>query len=109
MKFAVIVLVALSVSGCGDNSVSLGQITEKSKIQEAIRASLKDPESAKFGEWGLINEKSACMTVNAKNGFGGYTGDQEAYLHKTQNKWKFITIIDTMSHEQCIRTMTGFK
>lgn len=109
MKFAVMLLMVMGMSGCGDNSSSLSQITEESKIQEAIRASLKDPDSAKFGEWGLINEKSACMTVNAKNGFGGYNGDKEAYLHKIQNKWEFITLIDTLSHEQCIKTMTGFK
>lgn len=52
-------------------------------IENAVKAKLKDPDSAKF-EWpnGFVRytpangvETSAtCGTVNARNGFGGYTG-----------------------------------
>jgi hypothetical protein len=59
------------------------------QIESAVRAELKDPDSAKFawpngfvdGVWrdfygrkhaGLIT----CGTMNAKNGYGGYTGPE---------------------------------
>ena len=52
--------------------------TEKKAIQEAIRASLKDPESAKFGAMntGKFSDGnlSVCGWVTGKNSYGGYTG-----------------------------------
>ena len=99
MKFAVIVLMVLSMSGCGENS----------KIQEAVLVSLKDPDSAKFGKLTLLNEKRACMTVNAKNTLGGYTGDQEAYLQKFQNKWEVIMFDSSLGHEQCIKIQSKYN
>lgn len=47
------------------------------KSQEAITARLKDPDSVKFRNVGFYSGGSApvaCGEVNAKNGFGGYTG-----------------------------------
>jgi hypothetical protein len=60
-------------------------------VEQAIRASLRDPDSAKFS-WpygfaqgtyrSMWGRKTAgeliCGTVNAKNGFGGYTGPYAA-------------------------------
>jgi hypothetical protein len=50
-------------------------------IQKAVRASLKDPESARFGSIGATKSDkgviTACGMVNAKNSFGGYTGEKE--------------------------------
>jgi hypothetical protein len=56
-------------------------------IEDAMRAQLKDPDSAKFnwpngfvdGTWRNLygqkfTGKITCGTMNAKNGFGGYTG-----------------------------------
>lgn len=56
-------------------------------IENAVRASLKDPDSAKFdwpneftdGWYRIPFSKKVtgwitCGTVNAKNGYGGYTG-----------------------------------
>jgi|GEM_PF-3527733 hypothetical protein len=47
-------------------------------IHTGIKRVLKDPESARFGEIAAgIDDKGdtiACVHVNAKNGFGGYTG-----------------------------------
>lgn len=49
------------------------------RAKRAVTAVLKDPESAKFGyiypSAAMINV--ACGTVNAKNSFGGYTGEQK--------------------------------
>jgi len=54
--------------------------------QDRIRSILRDPESARFRKFsmaeGVLSDGSgrknrvACGYVNAKNGFGGYTGDQ---------------------------------
>jgi hypothetical protein len=49
-------------------------------VEEAVKQTLKDPGSAEFGTMSgkLTGEKSAivCGNVNAKNSFGGYTGDR---------------------------------
>jgi Na+-translocating ferredoxin:NAD+ oxidoreductase RnfG subunit len=46
------------------------------KAKQAVIRTLRDPESAKFGE--LFNSKNnsnvVCGYVNARNGYGGYTG-----------------------------------
>lgn len=44
--------------------------------QQAVLESLKDPSSARFGRFWYAPGKAACGTVNAKNAFGGYTGEQ---------------------------------
>jgi hypothetical protein len=55
----------------------------KAKIQEGVKRSLKDPMSAMFGEIfaakGSDNSINVCGYVNAKNSFGGYTGDKIFY------------------------------
>ena len=48
-------------------------------IQDGVRASLKDPDSAKFSGAILAAKRlngdiDACGTVNAKNSYGGYVG-----------------------------------
>ena len=101
MKFAVIALMMISTSGCGPN-----QFNEEGKMQAAVLASLKDPDSAKFGKMTKVNESHACLTVNAKNAMGGYTGDQQAYLTEYKNKWEVLQINDDVGHEGCIQVMS---
>jgi len=47
-------------------------------IQEGVKAALKDPESARFGNIKAGQRSNGdvvvCGWVNAKNGFGGYSG-----------------------------------
>lgn len=53
--------------------------TDARRVVEArqlVRARLKDPKSARFGD-AIISDAAVCSTVNAKNGFGGYSGAQE--------------------------------
>lgn len=58
------------------------QLTEAhvKTVHDGLRASLKDPESARFGSMVAgVDEKGAvtvCGLVNAKNSFGGYVGNQ---------------------------------
>ncbi|EPZ7023491.1 hypothetical protein ACUNEO_20635 [Serratia sp. IR-2025] len=54
-----------------DTSTSLVEIG-----QSAVLKNLKDPDSAKFGYSYQGKDKfTLCGTVNAKNGYGGYTGE----------------------------------
>lgn len=55
-----------------------------SVAEMAVRMVLRDPDSAKFGRTNSYADrklngvpvKVACGSVNAKNGFGGYTGNK---------------------------------
>ncbi|MGX9144960.1 hypothetical protein [Mesorhizobium sp. 128a] len=51
---------------------------EVAVIQKGVRDSLKDPDSARFGNMLAAQEDAdsswVCGTVNARNSFGGYTG-----------------------------------
>ena len=92
---------ALFLVACGDEA----------SIKKEIKNNLKDPDSAKFGEFtikgtGHKNPQGqellmACVTVNAKNSMGGYTGNQEASLIKNGDKWEFSTFSE-ISHAQCL-------
>lgn len=45
------------------------------KAKDAVRPTLKDPDSAQFGQVFAGNvDGTACGTVSAKNSFGAYTG-----------------------------------
>jgi len=88
-------VIALLLTACGG---------AESEAKKAVLGSLKDPDSAKFGKFTQVNEKSACLTVNARNSMGGYTGDQQAWLIKQENAWVVLDI-DKLSHEMCIDTM----
>lgn len=88
MKRIVLVgLSAVTLAGCGDGSSSSAssepsesemiaryQVMSKDKLKESLR----DPGSAKFEDVGAHRVASGgfvfCGRMNAKNGFGGYTG-----------------------------------
>ena len=67
----------------------------KGGAEEAVRENLKDPDSAKFGDF-YYNDKThkGCLAVNAKNSMGGYTGYQLALVEKTGNGWQVSGIND---------------
>jgi hypothetical protein len=54
--------------------------TDIAAIQAGVRRALKDPDSARFGQMlagnNSKNEISVCLMVNAKNSYGGYTGEK---------------------------------
>ena len=77
-----------------------GQSIE-SEVKKAVLAGLKDPDSAKFGSFKLIDEEHACLTVNAKNAMGGYTGNQQAFVQKVDGYW-FLLTAEGMSQDQCV-------
>lgn len=61
---------ACSVSTSSDDAF-------QTAVEQSVRKSLREPDSARF-EQITINpaEKTACGRVNARNGFGGFTGFQ---------------------------------
>ena len=69
--------------------------------EAVVRENLKDPDSAKFGEF-YFNEKTGkgCLTVNARNSMGGYTGDQQAYVRRTDKGWETYEIAE-ISADSC--------
>ena len=74
MRFATLALLAFIIVGCSNSSHSDPIIDA---VNLKVRSSLKDPDSAKIEileVFPLFDRKIACGTVNAKNGFGGYTG-----------------------------------
>lgn len=56
-------------------SVKKSNNRRTAEARAAVRARLKDPNSAQFGD-AIVTERAVCGSVNAKNGFGGYTGPQ---------------------------------
>ncbi len=92
-EIAAVVLGCLLLAACGGN---------EAEAKKAVLENLKDPDSAKFGKFTQINEELACMTVNAKNSMGGYTGDKQAFLKKEKGKWEVYSIKD-ISHDLCIK------
>lgn len=70
----------------------------ENEARKAVIANLKDPDSAKFGEF--VWEKAAdgtnigCLIVNAKNSLGGYVGDKPAALKEENGKWILISFLD---------------
>ena len=74
MRYLVVFL-WLGLAACG--AVQTDESRFQEKVEEAVRRTLRDPSSATFGKLTLNPEQdSACGNVNAKNGFGGYTGDE---------------------------------
>lgn len=90
MKALVLAAVTVvSVTGWTTQSVAQSAVTwtkvvaKKAEIDSAKKAvisQLKDPESARFGEiWALSGtngKRSVCGYINAKNSYGGYTGEK---------------------------------
>jgi hypothetical protein len=54
---------------------------EEQAVLEALKDRLKDPDSAKISNVKISADgKTVCGLVNAKNSFGGYTGDSVFYV-----------------------------
>lgn len=67
---------AISLHGC--TAEPSKEDILKSAAERAIRSVLRDSDSAKFSGWKIYPEANvACGKVNARNGFGGYSGTQD--------------------------------
>lgn len=79
-----IIVLSLLISACSNSP--------ETDAQKAVLSRLTDPDSAKFGEFTIANEHSACLGVNAKNKLGGYTGEQQALLIRGPIGWEVADI-----------------
>lgn len=96
MKYLVSISALLLLSGCSDTGA----------VTNAVKAGLKDPDSAEFGAIDVREGpggKWACVTVNARNSFGGYTGDQQVKLNYENGQgWQWVGEPAEISHESCM-------
>ncbi|VVN17103.1 hypothetical protein PS647_04158 [Pseudomonas fluorescens] len=93
IKFSVFVFVCVLLHGCGG---------AEGEARKAVLEHLKDPDSAKFGQFTQVDEQVACLTVNAKNSVGGYIGNEQALLKRNDGKWEFYAVKD-ISHDECVQ------
>lgn len=78
MRHAAVAMLLLTTAAC----------SQRGAVERTVRENLKDPESARFGTfYHNAKLKRACLTVNAKNSMGGYTGDKEVRLFQTDDGW----------------------
>lgn len=99
LKHTAAIFCCFVLSGCG----------EESSVKKAVLNNLKDPDSAKFGDFTLSKNGEipvACLAVNARNSMGGYTGYQQAALVKSHGEWT-VSSISEITHNQCITILTS--
>lgn len=85
MKKISILILLIFLSSCG----------ERSSIEKAVKDSMIDPDSAKFGEFiefvGHNGEEKVCVMVNGKNSYGGYAGETAFIAYKNDTgKWEAV-------------------
>jgi hypothetical protein len=91
--------IMLALAACG----------EKSAVEDAVRQNLKDPDSARFSTFYYSkNTKRACITVNAKNSMGGYTGDKEIQLQRGADGWEWVSE-NELGEDYCKRAWADAK
>lgn len=86
-----------------DRSIREPKGAELEQMKEALKEELRDPYSAKFGEARVLGDM-ACLGVNAKNGFGGYTGMKYQLMlwHSELKKWFPMSFIRPGELYECV-------
>lgn len=77
----------LAIAGCDSD---LGQQQEADPyvgLQDAVKAKLRDPNSAIFSNIRDGKLLYVCGEVNAKNGFGGYAGSKRFKAAHVGGRW----------------------
>jgi hypothetical protein len=83
---SVVILLAFGSVYAQDPNPRKATPDEVQGITEALKSRLKDPDSAKVSGVKISADgKTACGYVNAKNSYGGYTGDSAFYVMVFQN------------------------
>jgi len=93
-KFFLVLMATLALVGCG----------AESELKSLTKERLKDPESARFGKITVL-ENVACVTISAKNGFGGYGNTTQFAFEKEKGNWKFFYDME-LHHDDCVRIMS---
>lgn len=101
MKYPLGIAALVLLAGCSDSGA----------VKDAITEGLIDADSAKFGEITVVDGeggKFACATVNARNSFGGYTGDQQVMLKdEGSDGWVWMGEGSEQSHQSCVDIATS--
>ncbi len=112
LRNLIITTAALMITGCMNTkplppaTISTPTSSEKAILIQLVRSSLKDSDSAKFGDAVIIDYgKAACVEVNAKNSYGGYTGYQQAMLANVQGAGWQVLKIQGVSRDICINSL----
>jgi len=109
-----VILATLGLTACAQPGVqtstaeeTLTPITltraEQMAVEEGTRRGLKDPESARFGRM-VAGARSngtvvVCLMVNARNSFGGYTGEKPQMGLLFRDKTPMIfTLVSAPAH-----------
>ena len=123
-----IITIATLISGCGDPAAERAAAEAKkeaveaeraaaeakkaaveaerslSEVKQAVLVGLKDPDSAKFGKLTKVGDNYACLDVNAKNTFGGYTGMKTFALIRENGEWSVVTAVE-FGHPLCVQAI----
>ena len=80
---------------------------ERSLIIEGLKKTLKDPYSAQFGDIKVLGDH-ACAGVNAKNGFGAYTGTNYHLMgwHSELDVWYAYDFVQPGELYECILVLS---
>lgn len=78
---------------------------EQENSKATVTSQLKDPESARFGEiWamnGTNGKRTICGYINAKNSYGGYTGQKMFTLNNGSVIMQGTDILGSLLPEIC--------
>lgn len=96
----IIIILSILLTACS---------SAESDAKQTVLNQLKDPDSAKFGEFTLVNKHGACLSVNARNSMGGFTGVKQAMLvrgtkDRGNAEWQVVDFAE-FSHKTCIYTI----
>lgn len=88
--------------------VACGQSNSEKFMQAAVRAELKDPDSAKWGNT-FTYKNRGCLEVNSKNSFGGYTGTHVAWMKNlgSDNTWMVEKVEEGRCYEQALKDLAA--
>lgn len=74
MQRVLSLMVALALASCNRAPTSPAEPSEFAAARSAVTAQLRDPDSARFGRLRRGLHGAVCGAVNARNGYGGYSG-----------------------------------
>jgi cytochrome c2 len=95
-----VLLGALALASCA---------SPEEEAKDAVRRELKNPESARFGEYTLIGNR-ACLAVSAPGASPGFSGERQAVVlkaetHGENRKWSLAGVYEER-HDQCVARLS---
>lgn len=100
MKYPLSIAALFLLAGCSDSGA----------VKDAVTERLKDAGSAEFGEITIVDGvagKFACASINARNSFGGYTGEQQITLTDLGGEgWVWVDEGAEVTHQSCVNIIT---